>query len=61
MRSPGFTGIDDPYEPPLAPEIILPGGERSAEDAAAVILVWLAETGVISRHAGLARLDFHAP
>jgi adenylyl-sulfate kinase len=48
----GFTGIDDPYEPPLAPEITLPGGETSAEDAAAVILVWLEETGVISATSG---------
>jgi bifunctional enzyme CysN/CysC len=47
----GFTGIDDPYEPPLEPEVTLPGG-RSAQDAATVILAWLEETGAISAPAG---------
>jgi bifunctional enzyme CysN/CysC len=32
----GFTGIDDPYEPPVAPEVILRGGE-SPELAAALV------------------------
>ena len=44
----GFTGIDDPYEPPQQPELTLPGGDTSAADAAAAIVVLLVETGVIS-------------
>jgi adenylyl-sulfate kinase len=34
----GFTGIDDPYEAPLSPELVLPGGDISAPEAAARIL-----------------------
>ena len=44
----GFTGIDDPYEAPLDPEITLPGSETSADDAAAAILVLLENSGAIS-------------
>jgi len=31
----GFTGIDDPYEPPLAPELILRSDDGDATKAAA--------------------------
>jgi bifunctional enzyme CysN/CysC len=34
----GFTGIDDPYEAPLAAELVLPGGEVSASEAAQRVL-----------------------
>ncbi|HEX5587895.1 MAG TPA: adenylyl-sulfate kinase [Acidimicrobiia bacterium] len=34
----GFTGIDDPYEAPLAPELVLPGAEIDATAAAARVL-----------------------
>jgi bifunctional enzyme CysN/CysC len=34
----GFTGIDDPYEAPLAAELVLPGPELSPEQAAAKVL-----------------------
>jgi bifunctional enzyme CysN/CysC len=30
----GFTGIDDPYEPPLAAELVLPGAELTPAEAA---------------------------
>lgn len=33
----GFTGIDDPYEAPPAPEVRLPTGERDAEDCAQLL------------------------
>lgn len=33
----GFTGIDDPYEEPPAPEVRLPAGERGAEDCAQML------------------------
>jgi bifunctional enzyme CysN/CysC len=34
----GFTGIDDPYEPPLDPELVLAGGTVSAVDGARLVL-----------------------
>jgi adenylylsulfate kinase-like enzyme len=38
-----FTGIDDPYEPPLAPEIVIDGASSSAEDNADRIIAYLLE------------------
>jgi bifunctional enzyme CysN/CysC len=43
----GFTGIDDPYESPLAPELVLRAGEVSAVAGAAAIAELLASQGVI--------------
>jgi bifunctional enzyme CysN/CysC len=37
----GFTGIDDPYEAPLAPELVLPGGEISPSEAVVEVLALL--------------------
>jgi bifunctional enzyme CysN/CysC len=37
----GFTGVDDPYEPPLAPDLVLETASTSAEDAADAILTVL--------------------
>jgi bifunctional enzyme CysN/CysC len=34
----GFTGIDDPYEPPLHAELVLPGGTIPASEAARQVL-----------------------
>ena len=34
----GFTGIDDPYESPLSPELIVKTAETAVEDASALIL-----------------------
>ena len=42
-----FTGIDDPYEPPLAPEITLDTVTHTAEQNARVILNHLIEMGFI--------------
>ncbi len=44
----GFTGIDDPYEPPLAAELVV-GRAGSAEDAAEAVL------GCLRRAAGIGR------
>ena len=44
----GFTGIDDPYEAPLTPELVLRGGEVPARHAALTVVAWLAERGVLS-------------
>jgi bifunctional enzyme CysN/CysC len=41
----GFTGIDDPYEPPQNPDIVVSGG--STEEAVATIVARLEELGVI--------------
>ncbi|HKG62221.1 MAG TPA: bifunctional sulfate adenylyltransferase/adenylylsulfate kinase [Pyrinomonadaceae bacterium] len=38
-----FTGIDDPYEPPVQPEIVIDTVEKSAEENARVIISYLVE------------------
>jgi len=42
-----FTGIDDPYEPPLNPEIVIDTVRRSAEENAELILAHLVEQGFV--------------
>ena len=37
----GFTGVDDPYEPPLAAEIILHNDRIKPEEAAAQVIAFL--------------------
>jgi bifunctional enzyme CysN/CysC len=44
----GFTGIDDPYEAPLAPELVLRGGEVTPRDAALTVVASLADRGVLT-------------
>ncbi len=43
----GFTGIDDPYEPPLKPELVLDSATKSAETLADEVLAYLKSTGRI--------------
>ncbi len=43
----GFTGVDDPYEPPASPEITLPTAMRTPEENALEILRYLANQGFI--------------
>ncbi len=43
----GFTGIDDPYEPPEDAEIVLDTVDRSAEVNARAVMGWLAERGFV--------------
>jgi sulfate adenylyltransferase len=43
----GFTGIDDPYEPPKNPEIVIDTVRSSAEENAKRILAYLVEEGFI--------------
>jgi len=43
----GFTGIDDPYEPPLNPEITLDTVHHTAEENARCILDYLVEQGFV--------------
>ena len=43
----GFTGIDDPYEAPLKPELVLDAGTKSAETLADEVLAYLKKAGKI--------------
>jgi sulfate adenylyltransferase len=43
----GFTGIDDPYEPPIAPEITLKGYGATPEENARKIVAYLEEQGYL--------------
>jgi sulfate adenylyltransferase len=43
----GFTGVDDPYEPPINPEITLKGYGSTAEDNARVIVKYLEDQGYL--------------
>ncbi|NOX62829.1 MAG: bifunctional sulfate adenylyltransferase/adenylylsulfate kinase [Chloroflexi bacterium] len=43
----GFTGIDDPYEPPRHPEIHLDGANRTPEENARLIMDYLLERGFV--------------
>jgi sulfate adenylyltransferase len=43
----GFTGVDDPYEPPINPEITLKGYGASPEDNARAIIKFLEEQGLL--------------
>lgn len=42
----GFTGIDDPYEPPLNPELVLRAGEWSVERCVAACVEVLEARGI---------------
>lgn len=42
-----FTGIDDPYEPPSSPELVLEAAEKSAEVLADEVIVYLRDKGVL--------------
>jgi adenylylsulfate kinase len=43
----GFTGIDDPYEEPLAPELVIDTTTRPPDALADEVLAWLERTGRI--------------
>ena len=45
---PNFTGVSDPYEPPLAPEIVIRTAACTPQQAAAQILAELARRGKLS-------------
>jgi adenylylsulfate kinase len=42
-----FTGIDDPYEEPLHPELTIDATNTSPQDAAAQLLAYLEKQGII--------------
>jgi len=43
----GFTGIDDPYETPAHPELVLDGGTKTPEQLAEKVIDYLKEQGKI--------------
>ncbi len=44
---PNFTGVSDPYEPPLNPEIVIHTDQETAEESAAHIIDYLEESSFI--------------
>ncbi len=52
-----FTGVDDPYEPPLAPEIELRPDQRSAPECALTIVAELQRRGILPEDLGSRRSD----
>jgi adenylyl-sulfate kinase len=44
---PEFTGVSDPYEPPLSPEITVNTGKESVEESFAKIMAYLEERGYV--------------
>jgi len=44
----GFTGIDDPYEPPERPEIRLASAAHTPEELAAEVIAFLKQTGKLT-------------
>ena len=45
----GFTGVDDPYEAPTKPELVLPAGEKSLDECVSLVYDELARRGVWSK------------
>jgi adenylylsulfate kinase len=44
----GFTGIDDPYEPPQRPELVLDAARKTPEQLADEVIAYLKRSGKIS-------------
>jgi adenylylsulfate kinase len=44
----GFTGVDDPYEAPLRPELTIDTGTTSTQEAVATLLNFLHERGILA-------------
>jgi adenylylsulfate kinase len=44
----GFTGIDDPYEAPAKPEVVIDATGTSPQDAAAQLIEYLEKQGILS-------------
>jgi adenylylsulfate kinase-like enzyme len=46
---PHFTGISDPYEPPLQPELVVETGSEPVEASGAKVLAYLEGRGLLPR------------
>jgi adenylylsulfate kinase len=44
----GFTGVDDPYEPPLNPELTLDTSRLSVEDSVRAVVEYLQKRGLLA-------------
>ena len=42
----GFTGVDDPYEAPLSPELVLSAAEKTPDALADEVVAYLVEQGI---------------
>ena len=42
----GFTGIDDPYEAPASPELVLSAAEKTPDELADEVIAYLLEQGI---------------
>jgi adenylylsulfate kinase len=51
----GFTGIDDPYEPPESPELVLDAAVKSPEALAGEVVAFLGAAGKIGGESSWAR------
>jgi adenylylsulfate kinase-like enzyme len=45
----GFTGVDDPYEPPVEPEITLQGYGSSPDENARRVMDYLVSQGYLGQ------------
>jgi adenylylsulfate kinase-like enzyme len=43
----GFTGVDDPYEEPVRPEVVVDTETQSPEESARVVVERLEELGLV--------------
>ena len=43
----GFTGVDDPYEPPVRPELTFDASKHTVEEGVAQVLNYLRERGLV--------------
>ncbi len=53
----GFTGVDDPYEAPLHPEVVVPSGREPIEASLQRILGYLEAHGLVSPRPALAAAE----
>ncbi len=44
----GFTGVDDPYEPPVNPEITFDASKHTVEEGVAMVINYLSAKGLIA-------------
>ena len=42
----GFTGIDDPYEPPVSPELVLSAADTTPDELADEVMAYLIDQGI---------------
>ena len=56
----GFTGIDDPYEDPLSPELVLSAVDKTPDELADEIMIYLQQQGICPSLEGDSSLDQRA-